>query len=65
MILSLQKRLNTSSTEVKVNTGGQQMMEARNGSACRFDDNKGRLEMISSRNKDLNSTKKNLFVQEF
>ena len=33
------------------------MMDARNGSACRFEDNKGRLEMISSRNKDLNSTK--------
>lgn len=63
MILSLQKRLNTSSTEVKVNTGGQQIMEARHtGSTSRFDDNKARHEVISSRNKDLNSTKKNLFV---
>lgn len=65
MILSLQRRLNTSSTEVKVNTGGQQIMDARNGSPSRFEDNKGRLEMISSRNQDMNSTKKNLFVQEF
>ena len=41
------------------------MMDARNGSPSRFEDNKGRLEMISSRNQDANSTKKNLFVQEF
>lgn len=63
MILSLQKRLNTSSTEVKLS--GQQMMDQRNKSPSHFEDNKRRIESLSALNKDLHSTKKNLFIQEF
>jgi hypothetical protein len=63
MILSLQKRLNASSTEVKLS--GQQIIDQRNKSPSRFDDDKRTLETISSINKDLHSTKKNLFIQEF
>ena len=40
-------------------------MDQRNKSPSRFDDNKRTLETISSLNKDLHSTKKNLFIQEF
>ena len=40
-------------------------MAQRNKSPSRFDDNKRTLETISSLNKDLHSTKKNLFIQEF
>ena len=46
-------------------TEGALSLARVNGARSDDDDNKGRLEMISSRNKDLNSTKKNLFVQEF
>lgn len=64
MILSLQKRLNTSSTEVKLS--GQQMIDQRNKSPSHFEDNKRHVESLSSMNKDhLHSTKKNLFIQEF
>ena len=40
-------------------------MDQRDKSPSRFDDNKRTLESIGSLNKDLHSTKKNLFIQEF
>lgn len=40
-------------------------MDQRDKSPSRFDDNKRTFESIGSLNKDLHSTKKNLFIQEF
>lgn len=40
-------------------------MDQRDKSPSRFDDNKRTLESVGSLNKDLHSTKKNLFIQEF
>ena len=40
-------------------------MGQRDKSPSRFDDNKRTLETVSTLNKDLHSTKKNLYIQEF